>query len=143
MNPKGSIRRKLMATMMDFSIKAAQKHRSKGCDWSQLYFSKLKAISFQLFYKEVTGRKSTVAKNMISLKIILRPWSKPTRLHLLNISRKIIMRQTWRWQWRLGKLMKTTLQWDKKNHFRILNRGYKIREHYMVILLYFLCINRF
>ena len=82
-----------MASVMDLAPKSAQNLRSKGGDCKKIYVPKLKEIDFWLFYKEFTGIKSTIVKKfMISLKIILRPWIQPIRIHLLDISRVVILR---------------------------------------------------
>ena len=53
-----------MAAMMDPDTKAAQKLWSKGGDRNKLYVPKLRAIAFWFFYREVTGKNSTIVKNV-------------------------------------------------------------------------------
>ena len=51
-----------MAAMMDLSPNDAQKLWSKGGDCNKLYVPKLRAIAFWFFYREVTGKNSTIVK---------------------------------------------------------------------------------
>ena len=53
-----------MASVMDLAPKAANNLRSKGGDCKKIYVPKLKEIYFWLFYKEVTGIKSTIVKKL-------------------------------------------------------------------------------
>ena len=80
-----------MAAMMDLAPKASQKLLIKCGDCNKIYVTKLKAIYFLLFYRDVTWRKSTIMNRfLVTLKIILRPWSQPMRIYLINISSTII-----------------------------------------------------
>ena len=83
-----------MYAMMDLSPKAANKLQIKGGDCNKIYVPKLKAIAFLwIFFREVTGRNSTMVKKfLISLKIILRTSRQPKSLHLINTSMMIILR---------------------------------------------------
>ena len=51
-----------MATVTNLAKKTAQKLQSKGSDCNKLYVTKIKAIDFWFFYRDITGINSTVAK---------------------------------------------------------------------------------
>ena len=64
-----------MDAMMDLSPNAAHKLWSKGGECNNLYLPKLKAIYLWLFYKEVTGRKSTIVKKVSDILKTIKPIS--------------------------------------------------------------------